>query len=444
MMEGMDRKMTTKRFTRVIGVVGVVLFMNSPVLSQADMRRAPAELGPTFYAEAVAYASEQPNKSRLDVYVQVPHEEIRFLKENDRYLGRYELTLTLLTAAKEPVLEQLWTVDVPVTDFSLTTQRRLYSLTHRTLDVAPGNYLLTLQLRDEESKKTSQIKKSLLVTDFAKDSVTLSDIMLVNRLTTEGERRSIVPIITGNISHTAEGFFVFFELYTRQRVDSVDVVWKVYDPKKNEVAGGTQREAVAGPKSQVFLKIDSSGLRMGTYFLSVEASARPVVDGKPLEYKGVTSRTFNIRATDLPGVIPDLDKAIEQLIYIARDTEILYVREATIEEDKRKRFLEFWAKRDPEPSTTRNELMEEYYSRVAFANQNYTHYLEGWRTDMGMIFIRFGTPDNVERHPFEYNVKPYEIWYYYQLNRQFIFVDETGFGDYRLRYPTTDLWGRVR
>ena len=81
---------------------------------------------------------------------------------------------------------------------------------------------------------------------------------------------------------------------------------------------------------------------------------------------------------------------------------------------------------------------------MAFANQNYGHYLEGWRTDMGMIFVRFGSPDNIERHPFEYNVKPYEIWYYYQLNRQFIFVDETGFGDYRLRYPTTDLWGRVR
>ena len=227
-------------------------------------------------------------------------------------------------------------------------------------------------------------------------------------------------------------------------MDSVDVVWKVYDPKKNEVAAGTQREAVVGPKSQVFLKIDSTGLRMGTYFLSVEATAHPMVDGKPLEYKGVTSRTFNIRASDLPGVISDLDKAIDQLIYIARDTELLYVREATTEEDKRKRFLEFWAKRDPDPGTTRNELMEEYYSRVAFANQNYTHYLEGWRTDMGMIFIRFGSPDNVERHPFEYNVKPYEIWYYYQLNRQFIFVDETGFGDYRLRYPTTDLWGRVR
>lgn len=432
------------RFAGVLGVTGLILMMVSQGRSQGEMKRGPVEVGPAFYAEAVAYASSQPDRSRLDVYVQVPHEEIRFLKENDRYLGRYELTLTMLTPEREPVYEQSWTVDVPVTDFAQTTQRRLYSLTHRTMDLAPGNYTMTLQLRDEESKKSSQIKKSLLVTDFAKDSVSMSDIMLVNRLSTDGEKRSIVPIITGNVSHTAEGFFVFFELYTHQAVDSVDVAWRVFDPKKHEVASRTQREPVTGPKSQVFVKIDSTGLRMGTYFLSVEATARPTIGGKPVEYKGVTSRTFNIRATDLPGVITDLDKAIDQLIYLARDTELLYVREATTEEDKRKRFLEFWAKRDPDPQTSRNELMEEYYSRVAFANQNYGHYLEGWRTDMGMIFIRFGSPDNIERHPFEYNVKPYEIWYYYQLNRQFIFVDETGFGDYRLRYPTTDLWGRVR
>ena len=56
--------------------------------------------------------------------------------------------------------------------------------------------------------------------------------------------------------------------------------------------------------------------------------------------------------------LADLDKAIDQLIYIARDTELLYVREATTEEDKRKRFIEFWAKRDPDPQTPRNELME--------------------------------------------------------------------------------------
>jgi GWxTD domain-containing protein len=429
---------------RVFSVAVAVLMMTSLLPGQTEIRRAPVELGPTFYAEAVAYASEVPAKSRLDVYVQVPNEEIRFLKQNDRYLGRYELTLTLLTPAKDPVHEQTWTVDVPVSDFAQTTQRRLYSLTHRAVDVAPGNYLLTLQLRDEESKKSSQIKKSILITDFAKDSLTLSDIMLVTRLSTEGEKRTIVPNITGNISHTAEGFFIFFETYAREAIDTIDVSWKIFDSKKNDVAKGTQREPIGGARTQIFMRIDSTGLRMGTYFLSIEAKGKAESNGSWTEYTATTSRTFNIRASDLPPVIADLDKAVDQLIYIARDNELAYVREATTEEEKRKRFLEFWIKRDPDPQTSRNELMEEYYSRVAYANQSFTHYLEGWRTDMGMIFIRFGSPENIERHPFEYNVKPYEIWYYYQLNRQFIFVDETGFGDYRLRYPTTDLWGRIR
>jgi GWxTD domain-containing protein len=224
----------------------------------------------------------------------------------------------------------------------------------------------------------------------------------------------------------------------------VDLEWKILDSKKNQVVSHVQKDAATEHKTQMFLKIDSSGLSMGTYLLSVTATGQIVSGEKPMIVKGATSRTFNIRATDLPVAIVDLDKAIDQLIYIARESELEYVRSATTEDEKRKRFLEFWSKRDPDPQTQRNELLEEYYGRVQHANLTFTHFLEGWRTDMGMVFIRFGTPDNIERHPFDVSNKPYEIWYYYQLNRQFIFVDESGFGDYRLRYPTTDLWGRMR
>ncbi len=55
-----------------------------------------------------------------------------------------------------------------------------------------------------------------------------------------------------------------------------------------------------------------------------------------------------------------------------------------------------------------------------------------------MVFIILGSPDNIDRHPFEYDSKPYEVWQYYDLNHSFVFVDETGFGDYRL---TTPLYG---
>ena len=222
------------------------------------------------------------------------------------------------------------------------------------------------------------------------------------------------------------------------------MTWKIFNLKKSEVFKRSQPEPVTGKRTQVFLKVDDLNLPMGSYFLSVDAVPSGGAAETHKDMKATTSRTFSVRSIDLPVAILDLDKAIDQLIYIARDAELSYIREETDEGERSKRFLEFWSKRDPDPQTSRNELMEEYYARVEYANQNFKSYVEGWRTDMGMVYVRFGPPENIERHPFEVNSKPYEIWYYYQLNRQFIFVDESGFGDYRLRYPTTDLLGRVR
>ena len=81
--------------------------------------------------------------------------------------------------------------------------------------------------------------------------------------------------------------------------------------------------------------------------------------------------------------------------------------------------------------------MQEYYSRVERANILFGTFRNGWETDRGEVYIRFGPPSEVERHPFEINQQPYEIWYYYDIQRQFIFVDEMGYGEYRL---VTNLW----
>ena len=55
--------------------------------------------------------------------------------------------------------------------------------------------------------------------------------------------------------------------------------------------------------------------------------------------------------------------------------------------DKEKFFKKVWAKRDPDVTTKENELMIEYYSRVA-AEENFSRGTSGgWRSDMGMIYI---------------------------------------------------------
>ncbi len=429
-------------------LVFVVMFfiglLPSQLIGQVDNMRSTTQAVPTFFFDALSYASDNSNKSRIDLYVQVPHEELRFVKQGDAYTARYDVTMAIYTAEQRLAQERTWTVDVRVDDFAQTTSSRMHSLTQKSFEIEPGNYQVAIQVQDQDSRKTSKVRKALLVTDFKKDSLSLSDIMLVNRLSVAGERKSIVPNISGNINQLGDGFFVFFELYSGSLQDSLELILRIQNAKREEIYKRGYTEHTPTQKTQSFLKVENLNLPVGTYFVTVETIPKADSIGTSKSTRAHTSRTFVVRWTDIPITITEIDKAIEQLMYIARPSDMAYIREARDSEDKKRRFLEFWSKRDPDPQTPRNELMEEYYQRVDYANRTFGHYIDGWRTDMGMVFVRFGQPDNIERRPFETSNKPYEIWYYYNLNREFIFTDDSGFGDYRLRYPTTDMFGRVR
>jgi GWxTD domain-containing protein len=149
---------------------------------------------------------------------------------------------------------------------------------------------------------------------------------------------------------------------------------------------------------------------------------------------------FTVRWIGMPISTMDIAKAVDQMKYIARGGDVKKIKKAKGSEQKQL-FKEFWASKDPTPGTERNELMEEYYRRVSFATENFGTYNEGWKTDQGMVYILLGPPNDVERFPFEQETKPYEIWYYYTINRKFVFVDYTGFGEYRLVNPN---WEALR
>ena len=59
----------------------------------------------------------------------------------------------------------------------------------------------------------------------------------------------------------------------------------------------------------------------------------------------------------------------------------------------------------------------------------------GWKSDMGMIYILFGPPDDTQRSFSRGSRDAYETWYYYSINRNFSFEDDNGFGDYKLTTP---------
>ena len=125
---------------------------------------------------------------------------------------------------------------------------------------------------------------------------------------------------------------------------------------------------------------------------------------------------------------------LQQLRYIMSQNQYEFLRRLTDDELPYQIEL-FWRKNDPSPQKLNNELRDLFYKRIQFADDNFAvkGYQAGWQTDRGMIFIKYGEPDEIEIHNFMIGKYPVIIWIYYSLDKRFYFDDKKGFGFYELR-----------
>jgi GWxTD domain-containing protein len=154
-------------------------------------------------------------------------------------------------------------------------------------------------------------------------------------------------------------------------------------------------------------------------------------------------------------VKPELKKAYKDWLekdvaYIITDEERKAFKKLATD-DERERFIEeFWRRRDPDPDTDENEFREEYYERIAYANEHFASGIPGWKSDRGRIWIMYGKPDETETHPSGGSYQrepqegggstttyPFEKWFYRYLpgvgsGVEIEFVDPTGSGEYRI------------
>jgi GWxTD domain-containing protein len=184
-------------------------------------------------------------------------------------------------------------------------------------------------------------------------------------------------------------------------------------------------------------------LTIGAVFLFCAVS--PFAQGTPSQ----EPRTKPIKAG---GELKDAHKK-----WLAQDVSIIITdaeRKAFLAlrtDEERENFIAiFWQNRDPNPDTEENEYREEYYERIAYANQHFTSGIPGWKTDRGRIYIRWGKPDSIESRPSggsydrpsyegggSTTVYPFETWFYRHLEGvgdgiEVEFVDPTGTGEYRI------------
>ena len=403
----------------------VILFLLFSLTLGAADNKSPY---PLFYYDIVSYADKDDlAMGRIDLFIEVVYDDVQFVKAEEIYKAEYELSAVIMQG-REQINGEIWKESFTVDHFDATNSRNDISLSHKSFSLEPGKYSVKLRFEDLQSGKSYESEEKILVDDYSKPAISASEIVFARQVEFEnGQIKSIFPEVTTQNKGLGHPSFAYFEIYNPQMAETADLAIEIR--AANSDFKKLRRETITlnGERSGYAIEMPTDSLQHDRYTLGIEI----VADNKKAELQ----KTFYVRWTGLPRNAGDLDEAIMQLHYIATREEWNKMKKAS-NAKKLEHFIEFWKNRDPSPGTDENEAMQSYYARVEMANQSFsTMGRKGWQTDRGLVFIILGPPNEVIQNNYPSNSRPYHIWQYYAINRQFEFFDRNGFGDFEFINP---------
>lgn len=408
--------------------------------------RAAADAQSTRFDADVVATRLSDTTARVDVYVVIPYQQLSFVRDGALYNARYEVMVQLRTTGDSLTKEKTYLESLQESNYDVTIGKTGKFVFHqKTLASVTGDYTVTITVTDDNARRTHSEVRSLHIPDYAHVSVGLSSLLMASAIADMAGQRSITPHIGLDVSDLRQGVFAFFETYAKKR-DALDAVYLCINAQGREVLRSKRLPIVVDSGTvRHFLKVQTQLLSQGTYvmklgvFPHVADTAADADFGNAL---ATMSHPLTVEwGTGVPQTEDDIDRAVAQLRWVATSDDMDKIRSAPTLEAKRDAYKRFWDDRDPSPGTLRNEAFELYMARIRYANEHFKGYAgEGYASDQGMIYVIFGEPSSIEPHPYEYITYgiyhgPYTVWYYQRYNRNYVFIDQDGFGDYRLASP---------
>ena len=386
-----------------------------------DSQRAPedrAALKPPIYYSVLNYFSPEQSKSYVNFALFIQNDVLQFNKSNRGFTAGYEVSLNFrLKETKKTVIEKIWQETVEEKEFTATNSRLKYNTTMIDIDItdlSAQEYLIYLEVKDINSGK--EFRRQIEETFSAlpdQNEHTKIHLVAKNRLSSLeiplSDEKSAIDLNTT--------FRSYFE-WAVKSTDSVKVQSKIYvhrDGKEKLL----QDKVYSYPNpSDIFIFNEPFPVSLTT---EGEYKWRYLISCGKQEIK--LKKTFSIIWFNKPYSLLNLATAVEPMMYILPDSEWTSVKKLQGTE-LRDWFRAYWRKRDENPVTPLNEVMNQFYLRVDRANLMYQlENKDGWKTDRGKSFILYGEPDKIERQKNPVNTVPFEIWIYNRLNQKLTFVD---------------------
>jgi GWxTD domain-containing protein len=285
----------------------------------------------------------------------------------------------------------------------------------REFDVPPGQYRLVISVTDQASDKTISRNTDVFVPGESAGLKGISAITLFGIKNNSGEKTMLGMYgIPESYDYLKFSFYTHEELRSGKYTVQMQVVEFEADntparrttdpnlPSSSLVKRGIHYGMGSIVEGSERVKIVENGLNYHEYYFDLphrgnfrfEVLISEKQLNKPKDAISYSARDFGMRSENFP-LIGNAFEMAEPLAYIMTNRQYRELMSIQDPDSLRMAVETFWVSNLGSLSDAR-EVMAMYYNNVIEANIQFSSFKEGWKTDLGMIYILFGQPWNID------------------------------------------------
>jgi GWxTD domain-containing protein len=411
-----------------------------------DCARFKAEQGMTF----------------VEIYYAFSRDSVSHVPRGNHFEASYRMTLDILMA--DSVIKTLeWKREDVIQPKSEIKPNQMISDVYPIL-LANGNFKVRLEINDLAEPNRAVNEIGFQIDSQSSDSLWMSDIQVAiginrseeqNRLVKNGW--SVVPNPSTIFNLNWPVLYYYCEIYNLKLPDSdvpegqdrYNVISTIRDINGQVIKKIPAKSKKITDRSVVEInKTVVSSLVSGAYNLQIEivnlATGEKTQKSKPFYMyrmadfaqteSGQAEKKDNLYLMFLTRTEEELDREFEYMSYMANSDEEDIYEELNLD-GKRKFLASFWGVKNVVEGENAQGFRRNYLNLINMANDRFSSGgKEGWQTHRGRVLITYGEPDDIERNYGGGASKEHEKWTYNLLQGGifFIFVDASGYGDFRL------------
>jgi len=408
-----------------------------------------------FWVDGAAFAGDS-GKTWQEIYWSLPVKDFVIKQNAGQRTINYKTMIQLRDSSGKLFLNEDWNSNLNIPPAQEIERRDLATLDLMVANnLKPGDYRLKFMVSDLNGGNIGTLERVISLPYLNPDILAISQIQVASDiyLDTLKSRFSkgklqIKPHPSREFGEAYRNLYYYFEVYRSasdtgggERVIQISLN-STSQPVINTIANNVITERTGQIIQTGGINLDSfpdglyilkAQIKDGTGKLLAYSQAGVKINRRPLT--GITGAGDKL-AEEIQALQKEGGEYFYEIGYIASSRDVEQLNK--LDESGKKEFLRrFWKSRDADPTTPENETLLEHARRYKDADikfgENNRGGMKGSQTDRGRLYIKYGTPNEVEIKVMQGQYRPVEIWRYYNGNK-FVFVDKSSFGRFQLMY----------